>query len=257
MKRKEKGMKYSRMLLLINRILYVVGAAMLIAGFALTASASTVRADDPSNYCPNSGAWVFVYEVTPPTYTFTAADGMQITKYCVGDGLTPPAFSNNIPPSPSVTVGVPKGDLAHAAFKVEVIPGYGCMDVNAFNYDPMATVNGGCIAQCPWNGAIAEFDTACVEPQAVAGCMDSTAINYDPQATINDQSCLYPPEDEEENSGTVDPLEEPRSAVSASGVLIPVTGMKTTSGMNGLSYGGLGVLGLGLIMSGLRKKMEK
>lgn len=250
-------MKNSQMLLLINRVLYIIGAAMLIAGFALTASASSVHATDPSNYCPNSGAWVFICEVTPPTYTYTAADGMQITKYCVGDGLTPPTFSDNAPPSSSVTVGVPGGDLAHAAFKVEVIPGYGCMDVNAFNYDPAATVNGGCIAKCQWNEAISEFDTACVEPQPVVGCMDSTATNYDPLATVDDQSCLYPPDDKEEKKDTVDPLEEPRSAVSAAEVLIPVTGMKATAGMNGLSYGGFGVLGLALIMSGIRKKMEK
>jgi len=246
------------MLLFINRVLYIAGASMLIAGFALTASASAVRADDPSNYCPNSGAWVFVCEVTPPTYTYTAAEGMQITKYCVGDGLTPPTFTDNFPPSSSVTVGVPEGDLAHAAFKVEVIQGYGCMDVNAFNYDPSATVNGGCIAKCQWNEAISELDNDCVEPQPVTGCMDSAALNFDPLATINDQSCQYPPEDDEdENSAVVDPLEEPKSAVSAAEVLIPVTGMKVNSGMNNLSYGGFGFLGLGLLMSGVRRKLEK
>lgn len=251
-------MNQFRMLLLINRVLYIIGAAMLIAGFALTASASTVRADDPSNYCPNSGAWVFICEVTPPTYTYTAAEGMQITKYCVGDGLTPPTFTDNVPPSSSITVGVLEGDLAHAAFKVEAILGYGCMDENAFNYDPAATVNGGCIAKCQWNETISEFDTACVEPQPVAGCMDSTATNYDPLATVDDQSCQYPPaEDNDEDSDTVDPLEEPRSAVSAAEVLIPVTGMEITVGLNNLSYGGFGFVGLGLIMSGIRRKLEK
>ncbi len=253
-------MKYSRMLLLFNRSCYLIGAAMLIAGFALTASATTARADDPSNYCPNSGAWVFVCEVTPPTYTYTAPDGMQITKYCVGDGLTPPTFTSNVPPSSSVTVGIPEGDLAHAAFKLEVIPGYGCMDVNAFNYDPAATVNGGCIAKCQWNEAISALDPACVEPQPVAGCMDPTATNYDPLATVDDQSCLYPPDndnDNDEESGTVDPMDEPISAVSAAEMLIPVTGMKFTTGMNNLSYGGFALIGLGLITSGIRRKLEK
>ena len=50
--------------------------------------------------------------------------------------------------------------------------GYGCMDPNACNYDPVAFDNGGC-------------DFSCI------GCMDSTACNYDNTVSVADSSCLY------------------------------------------------------------------
>ena len=50
-------------------------------------------------------------------------------------------------------------------------PVYGCMDPNANNYNPNATVNQGCTYNY--------------------GCTDSEAYNYDPSAYINDGSCTY------------------------------------------------------------------
>ena len=48
----------------------------------------------------------------------------------------------------------------------------GCMDPNASNYDPTATIDDG----------------SCLYP----GCIDPNALNYDPNASIDDGSCLYP-----------------------------------------------------------------
>jgi hypothetical protein len=45
--------------------------------------------------------------------------------------------------------------------------------------------------------------------------------------------------------------------IESTALLIPVTGMDVTPGMHRLTYGGLGMLGLGLVMSGVRRKFEK
>ena len=60
---------------------------------------------------------------------------------------------------------------------------YGCMDINATNYNPNATVD----------------DNSCAYPD-VYGCMDPDALNYDPDATIDDpESCI------EDRPGCTDP----------------------------------------------------
>lgn len=142
------------------------------------------------------------------------------------------------------------------------VPVPGCTDPLATNYNPAATVDDG---SCTY------------PPVPVPGCTDPLATNFNPAATVDDGSCTYPPTDlcpalegiqttypYENNScaptGGPDPTPQPTLApppsvsVAASAVLIPVTGMDVTPGMNNLTYGGLGLLGLGLVMSGIRRK---
>ena len=57
------------------------------------------------------------------------------------------------------------------AVSAEIVT-YGCIDTNALNYNPTATVNDG----------------SCLYP--VYGCTDSTALNYNPLATNEDSSCI-------------------------------------------------------------------
>jgi len=47
---------------------------------------------------------------------------------------------------------------------------YGCMDTISSNYNPVATINSGCIYSY--------------------GCMDATATNYNPWANVDDGSCI-------------------------------------------------------------------
>ena len=51
---------------------------------------------------------------------------------------------------------------------------YGCMDVNANNYDATATTDDG---ECTYS--------------YVYGCMDSGSTNYDPLATVDNGSCVF------------------------------------------------------------------
>ncbi|MEN9334218.1 MAG: hypothetical protein RLY35_1398 [Bacteroidota bacterium] len=75
----------------------------------------------------------------------------------------------------------------------------GCMDVNACNYNDLATdsdasctyptqvyldCNGVCLNDTDGDGVCNELE--------VAGCTDVDACNYDPEATNSDNSCTYP-----------------------------------------------------------------
>tara|TARA_Y100000592_G_scaffold7671_1_gene10822 strand:- start:129 stop:1991 length:1863 start_codon:yes stop_codon:yes gene_type:complete len=53
----------------------------------------------------------------------------------------------------------------------------GCMDPNACNFDPNATL---------YNPSLCDY--------SCQGCTDPTALNYDPNATMDDGSCIYPSE---------------------------------------------------------------
>ena len=80
-------------------------------------------------------------------------------------------------------------------------PVYGCMDINALNFNPLATQDDGS-CQYPISGctdvdalnynADAEVeDGSCYYDYDVLGCMDATADNYNPEATYDDGSCQY------------------------------------------------------------------
>lgn len=56
---------------------------------------------------------------------------------------------------------------------------YGCMDPEALNYNPLATVDDG---SCVYS----EDST-----DVIFGCIDPEALNYNPFATIDDGSCVY------------------------------------------------------------------
>ena len=75
---------------------------------------------------------------------------------------------------------------------------FGCTDINACNYDSIATDDdgsclysqqyydcyGNCINDIDNNGVCDELD--------IYGCMDISACNYNSSATISDTSCIYP-----------------------------------------------------------------
>ena len=75
---------------------------------------------------------------------------------------------------------------------------FGCMDSEAFNYNPEANVdNEGCIPVvlgCTnllafnYNPAANTDDDSCIP--FVYGCTDATMFNYDPQANAEDGSCI-------------------------------------------------------------------
>ena len=75
----------------------------------------------------------------------------------------------------------------------------GCTDPSAFNYDPLANTDDGCIPK-------------------ISGCTDPSACDYNPSANINDNTCTYPNDFEDCNgdciSGYVD-LADGNGCVSA------------------------------------------
>ncbi len=63
----------------------------------------------------------------------------------------------------------------------------GCMDPNATNYDPTATIND--VTLCSYVAP----PPPPPPPASIPGCTDPLALNYDPLATFDDGSCTYPP----------------------------------------------------------------
>ena len=59
-----------------------------------------------------------------------------------------------------------------------ICPIYGCTNIEAVNYNPVATLDDG---SCDYD-IIVDF----------GACTDPNAINYDPNATFDDESCIYP-----------------------------------------------------------------
>ena len=81
-------------------------------------------------------------------------------------------------------------------------PVYGCMDVEALNFNPDATQDDGTceypISGCTdstalnYNVDAAVEDGSCYYDYDVLGCMDANADNYNADATYDDGSCEYP-----------------------------------------------------------------
>lgn len=78
-------------------------------------------------------------------------------------------------------------------FNPGIVPG--CMDMNASNYEPSATMNDGTCLYPGCSNEIADnydpnvnFDDGSC---AIGGCNDPLADNYDPIATYNNNTCQY------------------------------------------------------------------
>jgi len=70
------------------------------------------------------------------------------------------------------------------SYPTNAVPGAGCMDATACNYDPEATSD---------NGSCQEFDVCDVcggNGSSCTGCTNSEACNYNSDATIDDGSCI-------------------------------------------------------------------
>jgi V8-like Glu-specific endopeptidase len=70
------------------------------------------------------------------------------------------------------------------SYPTNAVPGAGCMDATACNYDPEATSD---------NGSCQEFDVCDVcggNGSSCTGCTNAEACNYNPDATIDDGSCI-------------------------------------------------------------------
>jgi hypothetical protein len=70
------------------------------------------------------------------------------------------------------------------SYPTNAVPGAGCMDETACNYDPEATSD---------NGSCQEFDVCDVcggNGSSCTGCTDTEACNYNADATVDDGSCI-------------------------------------------------------------------
>jgi hypothetical protein len=225
--------KYRKVLLFVNRAVYLMSAAMLIAGLVLT--------------------------VVP------AQPAAATVETCVCH--QPPAQNSVVCASNS---GVINGHLGHGDYIVttqaekdyclagnDIPPVYGCTDSTATNYNPSATLDdgsctyppdlcpniagrqnpvpsglmidasGNCVVPCVFNTQIPSTDPACVAP--VTGCTNPLAINYNPAATVDDGSCILPV------SGCMNPTAlnyNPAATVDDGSCILPIPGCMNPAALN-------------------------
>ncbi len=263
--------RYRKLLLIVNRAVYIIAAAMLIAGLVLTTMPKPVQAVADTCVC----------HIPPANNSVVCSDNNGVINGHLknhGDYIVTTqaekdfcSAGNDVPPVSGCTDPTATNYNASATLDdgscTYPPPVPGCTDPTATNYNPAATVDDGTCTYPPvpvpgctdptatnYNPAATVDDGTCTyPPEVVLGCTDSTATNYNPSATQDDGSCTYGT-----GGPTPDPtLAPPPQSVTASAVLIPVTGMDVTPGMNSLSYGGLGMLGFGLVLSGIRRKLDE
>ena len=70
------------------------------------------------------------------------------------------------------------------SYPTNAVPGAGCMDAAACNYDPEATSDNGSCVNDDVCGICGGDGSSCT------GCTDPTSCNYDSSATIDDGSCI-------------------------------------------------------------------
>ena len=120
-----------------------------------------VSQSSSSNSCDG---WIFADAQSsnmPITYQWNSSGSNQqmITNLCNGN------YSLTVTDNVGCTI------TDSTVIGLSYVPG--CTDPNAYNYDPLATIDdGSCIA-------------------VIYGCTDITALNYDPLANTDDGSCSY------------------------------------------------------------------
>jgi len=70
------------------------------------------------------------------------------------------------------------------SYPTNAVPGAGCMDTTACNYDPEATSDDGSCANNDVCGICGGDGSSC------SGCTDPTSCNYDSSSTVDDGSCI-------------------------------------------------------------------
>lgn len=240
--------RYRKLLFLFNRAVYITSAAMLIAGLALSLASNKASATNTSVYCANGNGWVFIYPLTPPTVTYTAPEGYKITEYCIGNGNVLPTYADNDPPTTTLTLNVPLGAHPNASFQVELIG------------DPTEppTEEPTIVPTVEPTDVPTEDPTEA--PTDIPTEVPTGEPTDEPTEEPTDVPTLDPTEDPTREGGNyiVDPpLPPPDRSVVSAAVLIPVTGMPITPGIHPLSFGGLGMLGLGLVLEGYRRKIDQ
>jgi hypothetical protein len=202
--------KYRKLLMLLNKVLYISSAAMLIAGALLAAAPQPAYATPVQDLQLNlshvecvSGK-VEVHFVllnvpdgtTPGSLTFKMKiNGGSENTYTIAG---PSKHSGNVWHYYYYGSTNGKYDVTSASVVVSGVtvflhnpdaysdadnqcgpaPVSGCTDPTALNYNALATVDDG---SCTY------------PPVPVPGCTDPTALNYNALATVDDGTCTYPP----------------------------------------------------------------
>lgn len=272
-----------KLFIIVNRAIYILAAAMLITGLVLTVAQQPALAQStcgPNQELNNQGQCVCV-----AGYMFTTPDeGDSTAPFCVPQKVTVCHRNNGGVGYASVDVSInsvtsnedwwQNGHGQHTIAGGEVgFPEDAWPDFYARNgdfigaYGDQDLVANGCAA--PEVNTPTATNTPVTPTNTPTATATSTSLPGDtptstPSSTSSPNDTPTATSTPGETGGGNDPtpiatLSQPSTSVVAStALLIPVTGMNvnTGAGSNKFTFSGLGLLGLGLVMSGIRKRFD-
>lgn len=258
---------------ILNHVFYIAAAALLLASLVLTVSQQPVLADPP--VCPTG------YMLTEPDEDDTTAPFCIPMKVTVchrnngGVGYSAVDVSIN-----SVTSNEDWWENGHGQHTIEGgevgFPEDAWSDFYARNGDFIAAYGDQDLVENNCAAPVVNTPVPTSTPvQPTSTPVDPTSTPVDPTSTPVDPTSTPEETDEPEPTATStpddptggdDPTPVPTlsipvtgdgtSVVASTAVLIPVTGLDDMSTLNKLTFSGAGLLGLGLVLTGIRRKFD-
>ncbi len=257
-----------KLLLFINRVLYIGAVAMLVAGLILTVTPQETSA------VGSGSVWTTKNGCNPD-------DQQDVNHYAIGEWvyINGRGFSVNvalpwsIKGNPGGSSGDPKITVASGSILSD---GTGSFCIMA--YQVKADDWGEYTIDVDGKNDNYRVEASSTQEPTQEPTEDPTQEpTEDPTQEPTEDPTQEPTEDPTQEP-TEDPTQEPTedpiggpdptstpvpeynppavASVESVAVLIPVTGMDLNTGMNDLTFGGFGLLGLGLVMSGIRRKFD-
>jgi len=272
-----------KLFLFVNRAIYILAAAMLMAGLVLTIAQQPALAQGtcgPNQELNKKGECVCV-----AGYMFTSPDSGDTTApFCIPQKVTVCHRNNGGVGYTAVDVSInsvtstedwwQNGHGQHtiaggqsASFPEDAWPDFYARNGDFIGaYGDQGLLGNGCAAPqvptpTPTNTAVppTSTPTATATSTEVPGNTPTVTATSTSNPGATPTVTSTPGETGGEDPTPVATLSQPSSSVVAStALLIPVTGMdnKTGTGLNKFTFSGLGLLGLGLVMSGIRKRFD-
>ena len=264
--------KYKKVLQIVNRLVYLGSAAMLMAGLALSVMPSQVSAG-------NAGAiWTTTSACGAPQDANIYQHGATVYIHGSGfDAATSLAWTITGQPGgassdPGITVASGNvttdgsGAFCFSAYTIaDDDSGEYTVDVTGASKNDNYRVEGVVATATPTNTAVPPTPTftatATVTTTATLTPTATATNTPSPTATgtlVNTATpTIVPPTETPAPTSTATPVPPLLIPVTgAGGELITVTGADYTQPVNGFFFGGFGMFGFGLVLSGLRKKFN-
>ena len=240
-----------KLLLIINRVIYISATAMLIAGliFTFNGQPTVVRADAIWTTRDDCG------DGSQDVNLFNRGDDVFIN----GSGFAPGEYTWDITGKPGGASCDPGLVVAEGTINVPdngifCFPAYTIAIDDCGEYQVKVGVKGDNyrVGDPPTNTPTS-IPTSI--PTSLPTNIPTSLPTSLPTNTPTSMATNTPPPPPPPTDIPTVPATLPPPVVEPQDVLIPVTGADLTPGMHNLTWGGLGMLGLGMVLTGIRRKL--